>query len=98
MQKKRLESYTNKNISVNIDSVFLLKCNEWKKLESSNENIKGKYILCYILYRPTWLNNKLKEIKKLTGIKIVLVDNTEYRNILRYSCKVSRSIGVFKSN
>lgn len=86
-----LKEVTDKNINVNIDPVFLLDKGQWQSIQTQNNKLKKPYILCYILFRPKWLNQKLKEIHKQTGKDIVVVDLSVYRNI--YNNKTIRSAG-----
>ncbi len=86
-----LKEVTDKNIDVNIDPVFLLDKEQWQLIQTQNNKINKPYILCYILFRPKWLNKKLKEIHKKTGKDIVVVDLSLYRNI--YNNKTIRSAG-----
>lgn len=86
-----LKEVTDKPVNVHIDPVFLLTKNEWKKIENPREIPNKPYILCYILFRPKWLNQKLKEIHNATGKDIVVVDMSAYRNV--YHTKMIRSAG-----
>lgn len=70
--KEIISEYTDKNIEVNIDPTFLIDASEWRKFEKEYY-IKEKYILVYPLYWDTKLNKKLKELKKRTGYKIIVV-------------------------
>lgn len=88
---EELKEVTDKKIEVNIDPVFLLSENEWKKIQTTNFKITKPYILCYILFRPKWLNKKLKEIHKKTKKDIVVIDLSIYRGI--YKNKTIRSAG-----
>ena len=81
LAKECLNKIVSVPINVNIDAVFLLTKNEWKKIANA-VNIDSNYILLYILYHPKWLNNLLKSIKKVFGLKLILVDNSEYRSIV----------------
>ena len=78
-----LSKVTNKEIEVNIDPVFLLDKDEWKSIQTSKFEFNEPYILCYILFRPPWLNRRLRQIHKQTKKKIVVVDLSLTRNIYR---------------
>ena len=78
--KALLSDLTGKEINVNIDPVFLLNKDEWKHLGTKTK-IRKPYIMCYVLYRPGWLNNWLKRLHKNTGLDIVVVSTEAYRNI-----------------
>ena len=78
--KENIESIIKKDCEVNIDPVLLLKKEEWLE-KASFPNLSNDYILCYILYRPPWLNAWLKKIHKETGLKIVLISSNGYRNV-----------------
>lgn len=88
--KNMLSEITDKDIEVNIDPVFLLDENEWKTA-GRKPDLKKPYILCYVLYRPLWLNDWLKKLHKTTGKQIVAVTTDAYRNI--YHNKMIRSAG-----
>lgn len=80
--KNILDKIIDKNIEVNIDPVFLLNEEKWIEIESSYKKLKpNEYILVYLLYRPNNLNQYLKELHKKTGLPIVLIDTTAFRNI-----------------
>lgn len=89
--KQLIGELTDKDIKVNVDPVFLLSKERWKQLEKPVYEIDYPYILCYILYRPGWLNKRLKELHKKTGLNIVLVHNDSFRNV--YHNKVIRYAG-----
>lgn len=88
--KTMLSEITDKDIEVNIDPVFLLDENEWKAV-GHKPDLKKPYILCYVLYRPKWLNGWLKKLHKTTGKQIVAVTTDSYRNI--YHNKMIRNAG-----
>lgn len=79
--KEILEEFVPKDIKVHCDPVFLLSKDKWREIEQPVRGVDKPYILCYILYRPKWLNGVIKNIKKQTGKQIVLVDPTGWRNI-----------------
>lgn len=81
----------NSRLTTHIDPVFLLDQNEWKKLAKNTAKLNKEYILCYILYRPKWLNNWLKKIHKETGLPIIAISTEPYRNI--YHNKMIRNAG-----
>ena len=69
-----LKDYTDKPIVQNIDPVFLLDKGEWQGLATPYKKIKyKKYILAYIIDWDKKNNSKLIELKKKTGLPIVLV-------------------------
>ena len=80
--KNALSDLYGKNIAVNIDPTFLLLPEEWEKEERRYDKLYNKkYILAYFIYRPKEMNKWLKELKKSTGLPIVVVDTNSYRNI-----------------
>lgn len=88
--KTLLSPLTNKEINVNVDPTLLLtseKINEIAVLPKT----KKPYILCYVLYRPSWLNKWLKKVRKTTRKDIVLVTTDAFRNV--YHNKVVRDAG-----
>ena len=80
--KNLIEKYTYAQANVHIDPVLLLTQEHWKKIG---------FILCYILYRPQWLNQWLKKLHKATGMDIVAVTTDAYRNL--YYNRVIRDAG-----
>jgi len=88
--KEIIKPLTNREIYINVDPVFLLEKEIWKKIESPI-NIQKPYILCYLLYRPGWINKALKKLHKNTGLDIVVVTTDAYRNI--YHNKIVRNAG-----
>ena len=89
--KNEVQELTNKKVEVHFDPVFLLNRSEWQKIGNKIDEINYPYILCYILYRPKWLNKYLKKLRKKTGLKVILVCNEVYRNV--YHNKMIRNAG-----
>ena len=69
-----------------LDPVFLLSKQQWKDIISDDPIVKGKYILCYLLgysFNPfPYAYDVIKEIKKQTGFKVVMIGG-EPLNILK---------------
>lgn len=80
--KKLIESLTDKKVNLNCDPIFLLDREQWREFEKPVEGIDGDYILCYMIYKPKWINEWLKEIKKKTKKKIVFVGLSGYRPVI----------------
>ena len=77
-----IRELTDKPISVNCDPVFLLDREQWRAIQSPVDGLKpGEYILCYLIYRPEWFSEWIKQIGKKTGKKIVVVGLQGYRRI-----------------
>lgn len=91
--KEMLSQIMDKDIEVNIDPVFLFDEGRWKSV-GIKPDLKKPYILCYVLYRPTWLNKWLKKLNKATGKQIVVVTSDLYRNI--YHNTMIRNAGPFE--
>ena len=89
--KMAIEKLTDKKVKLNCDPIFLLNREEWRNVESSVEGVPEDYILCYMIYKPNWINNWLKEVKKKTKKKIVFVGLTGYRPV--YCDKFIRTAG-----
>ena len=79
--KKQLSQLTSKEVNVNIDPAFLFNKYQWKELSRPVTGLSRPFILCYILYRPKWLNKYLTKLHKKTGFQIVLIDNSAFRQI-----------------
>ncbi len=88
--KEIIEDLTEKEVDVNLDPTLLLREDEWKEV-GVEPTIKRPYILCYVLYRPKWLNKWLKKVKSITKKEIVLVTTNAFRNV--YNDKVVRCAG-----
>ncbi len=68
-----------KNIRVDLDPTFLLTKQEWEKLSyKGTNNIKGDYILLYILHIPENINELCRWLKKELDAEIVLIDGDGY--------------------
>lgn len=89
--KNVIKELTDKKIEVHLDPVFLLNKDEWSTIDSKVTEIDYPFVLCYILFRPTWLNDYLKDLYKKTKIRIVVIDNSPFRNI--YNHKMVRNAG-----
>ncbi len=88
--KELLGELTEKEINVNIDPVFLLSGDEWKRI-AIKPNIEKPYILCYVLYTTKWVNKWLRKLHKETGKDIVVVTFDAFRTI--YNNKIVRNAG-----
>lgn len=81
---------TEKEVEVHIDPTFLVSAKEWRDL-SSQYNIKKPYILLYMLYWDKSCKEKIKELKKRTGLKVyAIADNLS--NV--YADKILYDVGV----
>ena len=88
--KDMINDLTGEIAEVHVDPVLLLDKNEWNEF-SIKPQVKNPYILCYILYRPQWINSWLKQLRKKTGKQIVVISSSAYRNI--YHNKMVRDAG-----
>lgn len=80
--KEALQPLTDCNIQVHLDPTLLTEKEEWECEEKSYGPLVGKkFILAYFLYRPADMNAQLKRLHKQTGLPIVLVDTSAFRNI-----------------
>lgn len=80
--RDELSALTDKPISVNCDPVFLLEAEKWRAAESPVKGlVPGEYILCYLIYRPAWFSAWIRDMKKKTGKKIVVVGLQGFRRI-----------------
>lgn len=77
--KELIAGFTNKNISINCDPIFLIDI--WDKFEEEVNLKCKKYILCYMLYVPIWFDKWIVELKRKLGLPIVFVGLNGYRNI-----------------
>ena len=75
---------------VDVDPTLLMDQDEWA-IEAVKPEYHKNYILCYILYRPAWLNGWLKQLRRKTGKEIVVVTSDPYRNI--FHTKMVRDAG-----
>lgn len=84
-----LQNELSRPVSVHIDPIFLPE--QWESVERPADP-GFRYILCYLLYRPKWINEYLRALKKKLGLKTVLIDLTgSYRGI--YCDKTVRDAG-----
>ncbi len=86
-----LQTCTEKEIETNIDPTFLTSAQAWRAIENPVPGIDKPYILCFMLYRPVWRNEALRQLKKKTGKEIILLDTSGLRNI--YHDRQIRSAG-----
>ena len=71
---KVIKSLTDLDSEVHIDPTFLIDVQEWRQYEMPY-NIKEPYILLYMLYWDDSLKEKIKELKKKTGLKVYTIKN-----------------------
>lgn len=69
-----IKSLTGLDSEVHIDPTFLIDAQEWRQYETPY-NIKEPYILLYMLYWHDSLKEKIKELKKKTGLKVYTIKN-----------------------
>lgn len=80
--KAVLQPLTDKPIQVNVDPTLLTGIEDWISVEKEYiPLVDKKYILAYFLYRPLDMNEQLKCLHKKTGLPIVLIDTSAFRNI-----------------
>lgn len=77
-----ISSLTDISVHKNCDPVYLLEKERWRAIENKPLEINGEYIICYMIYKPEWLNKWLKEIRKVTGKKIVFIGLNGYRPVV----------------
>ena len=73
---------TNKKVNTNCDPVYLLNRDKWRAIEKKPIEINDEYILCYMIYKPKWLNKWLREVRKKTDKKIVFIGLNGYRPVV----------------
>ena len=70
-----IAKYTEKPINHNVDPVFLLSKEEWRKMELPYKGLKyDKFIFVYALEWSREHNEKLLQLKKKTGLNVVSVN------------------------
>lgn len=75
-----IRSVYNGNVETHVDPTLLYDRTIWEEYEIPyTGRLPEKYLLVYVIYTPPGFNNRLKEIKKQTGLPIVLVANTPHR-------------------
>jgi hypothetical protein len=77
-----IQKLTKIQVNKNCDPVFLISKDEWRTISKPLNNIPEDYILCYMIYKPNWINSWLMKIKKKTGKKIVVVGLNGFRPIV----------------
>lgn len=68
-------------VDYHIDPTLLHDMDFWVEFEQPYDNLPEKFILIYMIYVPSNVNDRLREIKAKTGLPIVLVSNTPYKKI-----------------
>lgn len=80
--KAMIEELTDKKVNLNCDPIYLLDRDTWRSYEKPVSGVEEGYILCYMIYKPAWLNTWLKALKKKTGKKIILVGLNGFRPVV----------------
>ena len=70
--KAAISGLVDQEISVNIDPVFLIGADEWKRYEKEY-SVKKPYILLYTIYWNDGMKDKLKNLSRRTGLPIYAV-------------------------
>lgn len=72
--RELLEKELKRNVRVDVDPVFLLNKCDWNTLllgqKDYSKNIKGKYILCFMLLRHDLFGSVVKKMRKMTGLPV----------------------------
>lgn len=71
--KRIISELTDKKIFQNVDPVFLLDKEEWRRVEKPVNLDKDRYLLCYMIYKPEWFNQWIKKYARKNQLKIVNV-------------------------
>lgn len=91
-----INKIVGRNAICTCDPTLLLNLTEWLEYTNKDPLIKGKYILCYILTYTSdpypYILNLIKQIKRLTGYKIVIIDDNG-RYWFRQGYKGMHSVG-----
>lgn len=80
--KKLIENLTNKDVNLHCDPIFLFDRDQWRNYEKSVERVRGEYLLCYMIYKPKWINKWLRKIREKTKKRIIFVGLTGYRPVV----------------
>jgi len=91
MSAELVKKYTNKDISINIDPVYLIEEKKWLDMskKAKIKSLKKPYILLYVLYRPKWLNKKIIELKKRTKCDIVVLSYGDFKFFYHDKCIIN---------
>ena len=80
--KVALQPFVNEEIQIHLDPTLLTGRKDWERVEKEYTPLLGKkYILAYFLYRPADMNTQLKRMHKETGLPVILIDTSAFRNI-----------------
>lgn len=85
-----IKEMTEKDVEVHIDPTFLISVDEWRALSVSCK-IKEPYILLYMLYWDKSCKEKIKKLKKETGLKVYAIADELSRV---YADKVLYDVGI----
>lgn len=70
-----IKPLTSRDVYLHIDPTFLVSADEWRKY-SAKYNVKGPYILLYMLFWDESCTKKIKKLKKETGLPVYAITNT----------------------
>lgn len=70
-----ISNLTNNHVSVHIDPTFLISSDDWRKLEVEYK-IRGPYILLYMLYYDKSCKEKIRKLKRQTGLPVYAISNS----------------------
>ena len=85
-----VRQYTDHSVNVHIDPTFLVSADEWRQYERAY-NINEPYILLYMLYWDKSCKDKIKALKKETGLRVFAIAN-ELSSV--YADEVFYDVGV----
>ena len=98
--KDEVERLYGREVAVNVDPCLLLSKEEWDKIrcDSISKKVKKAYILVYLLYRPSWINQFLKKLHNETGYDIILltqkIGKSIYNNYYAYEAGPSEFLDL----
>ena len=79
--QQSIQQLTDNEVNKNCDPVYLIDQDEWRMIESPIDDLPNDYILCYMIYKPKWINDWLRKVRKSTGKKIVFVGLNGFRPV-----------------
>ena len=68
---------TGREVPVVLDPTLLFSGDEWMHLQQDGPLTSGEYIFCYLLGDNPWQRDFIREVRRLTGLKIVALQHLD---------------------
>lgn len=100
-----IHDLTGKDVPLVCDPTLLIDAERWGSVAERNERIEGPYILCYLMGNNPYQREFIREIKRMTGYRIVqmphldryIASDKDFADIRVYDADPAGFLGLVKN-